>query len=128
MSCHKYSDCKLSPNSERGLYQDHVCRIDLTNDFSLRKVDLVQIALFRVECSTEKLTRRLLPFHGCQMVIARLLDCMCLALWLEGLWPRYSTLQNLILSLDCGPRPPPWRNSRKGRDQILPSGNTALNH
>ena len=30
-----------------------------------------------------------------------------------------------FLSLDCAPpRPPPWRNPRKGRDQILPSGNT----
>ena len=28
-----------------------------------------------------------------------------------------------FLSLDCAPRPPPWRNPRKGRDQILPSGN-----
>ena len=28
--------------------------------------------------------------------------------------------QNLIPSF---PRPPPWRNPRKGRDQILPSGN-----
>ena len=30
-----------------------------------------------------------------------------------------------FLSLDCAPRPPPWRNPRKGRDQILPSGNLA---
>ena len=29
-----------------------------------------------------------------------------------------------FLSLDCAPRPPPWRNPRKGRDQILPSGST----
>ena len=28
-----------------------------------------------------------------------------------------------FLSLDCAPTPPPWRNPRKGRDQILPSGN-----
>ena len=28
-----------------------------------------------------------------------------------------------FLSLDCAPHPPPWRNPRKGRDQILPSGN-----
>ena len=29
-----------------------------------------------------------------------------------------------FLSLDCAsPRPPPWRNPRKGGDQILPSGN-----
>ena len=31
-----------------------------------------------------------------------------------------------FLSLDCAPFPPPWRNPRKGRDQILPSGNTDL--
>ena len=30
-----------------------------------------------------------------------------------------------FLSLDCAPRPPPWRNPMKGRDQILPSGNLA---
>ena len=28
-----------------------------------------------------------------------------------------------FLSLDCAPRPPPWHNPRKGRDQFLPSGN-----
>ena len=26
-------------------------------------------------------------------------------------------------SLDCAPLPPPWHNPRKGRDQILQSGN-----
>ena len=46
------------------------------------------------------------------MVIAGFLDPMCLALPASGLWLRYATLQN-----------PPWRNPRKGRDQILPSGN-----
>ena len=30
-----------------------------------------------------------------------------------------------FLSLDCCPRPPPLRNPRKGRDQILPSGNSS---
>ena len=30
-----------------------------------------------------------------------------------------------FLSFDCAPCPPPWRNQRKGRDQILPSGNLA---
>ena len=36
-----------------------------------------------------------------------------------------ATLQNLIPSFPwiATPRPPPWRNPRKGRDQILPSGN-----
>ena len=33
---------------------------------------------------------------------------------------------NPFLSLDCAPRPPPWRNPRKGRDQTLPSGNLVL--
>ena len=32
-----------------------------------------------------------------------------------------------FLSLDCAPPyHPPWRNPRKGRDQILPSGNLAI--
>ncbi len=59
------------------------------------------------------------------MAIARFLDCMCLALRASGLWLRYATLQNLIPSFPwiAPPRPPPWRNPRKGRDQILPSGN-----
>ena len=41
------------------------------------------------------------------------------------LWLRYATLQNLIPSFlwIAPPTPPPWRNPRKGRDQILPSGN-----
>ena len=63
--------------------------------------------------------------HGCQMAIARFLDRMCLALWDSGLWLRYAALQNLIPSSTwiAPPRPPTWRNPRKGRDQILPSGN-----
>ena len=36
--------------------------------------------------------------HGCQMAIARFLDCLCLALWASGLWLRFATLQNLIPS------------------------------
>ena len=53
---------------------------------------------------------------------------MCLALRASGLWLRYATLQNLIPSFPwiAPPRPPPWRNPRKGRDQILPSGNLGL--
>ena len=64
--------------------------------------------------------------HGCQMVIAGFLDRMCLALRTSGLWLRYATLQNLIPPFPwiAPPRPPPWRNPRKGRDQILPSGNS----
>ena len=63
--------------------------------------------------------------HGCQMAIAGFLDRMCLALRASGLWLRYAALQNLIPSFPwiAPPRPPPWRNPRKGRDQILPSGN-----
>ena len=64
--------------------------------------------------------------YGCQMAIARFLDRMCLALWASGLWLRSATLQNLIPSFPwiAPPRPPPWRNPRKGRNQILLSGNT----
>ena len=54
------------------------------------------------------------------MAIPRLLDSMCLALRASGLWLRYAAKCDPFLSLDC---PPPWRNPRKGRDQILPSGN-----
>ena len=43
-----------------------------------------------------------------------------------GFWTmaplRYGAKCELFLSLDCAPRPPPWHNPRKGRDQILPSG------
>ena len=58
------------------------------------------------------------------MAIARVLDRKCLALWASGLRLRYTALQNLIPSFPwiTPPRPPPWRNPRKGRDQILPSG------
>ena len=53
---------------------------------------------------------------------------MCLALWASGLWLRYAALQNLIPSFPwIAPlRPPPWSNPRKGRDQILPSGNLVI--
>ena len=47
----------------------------------------------------------------------------------SGFWTmaplRYAAKFDPLLSLDCAPRPPPWRNPRKGRDQILPSGNPA---
>ena len=51
---------------------------------------------------------------------------MCLALRASGLWLRYATLQNWIPSFPwiAPSRPPLWRNPRKGKDQILPSGNT----
>ena len=65
-------------------------------------------------------------YHGCQTAIAVFLNRMCLALRASGLWLRYATLQNLIPSFPwiAPPCPPPWHNPRKGRDQILPSGNT----
>ena len=56
------------------------------------------------------------------MAIAGFLDRMCLALWASGLWLRYAAvLQNWIPPFPwiAPPRPPPWRNPRKGRDQIL---------
>ena len=56
------------------------------------------------------------------MAIARFLDRMCRALRTSGLWLRYIALQNLIPWI-APPCPPPWRNPRKRRDQILPSGN-----
>ena len=45
-----------------------------------------------------------------------------------GFWTmaplRFTAKFDPFLSLDCTPPdPPPWRNPRKGRDQILPSGN-----
>ena len=63
--------------------------------------------------------------QGCQMAIARFLDGMCLALRASRLWLRYAALQNLIPTFPwiAPPGTPPWRNPRKGRDQILPSGN-----
>ena len=66
--------------------------------------------------------------HGCQIAIARFLYNMFLALRASGLWLRSATLQNLILSFPyiAPPRPPPWRNPRKKRDQILPSGNLGV--
>ena len=66
--------------------------------------------------------------QGCQMAIARFLDRMCLALRASGLWLRYATLQNLIPSFPwiAPPRPPSWCNPRKGRNQILRSGNLVL--
>ena len=47
----------------------------------------------------------------------------------SGFWTmaplRYAAKFDPFLSLDCAPHPPPWHNPRKGRDQILPSGNLA---
>ena len=39
---------------------------------------------------------------------------------------RYAAKFDPFLSLDCAPDPQPRRNPRKGRDQILPSGNLAF--
>ena len=54
------------------------------------------------------------------MAIAGFKDRVCLALRASGQWLRFATLQNLIASFPwiAPPRPPPWRNPRKGRDQI----------
>ena len=47
----------------------------------------------------------------------------------SGFWTmpplRYAAKFDPFLSLNCAPRPPTWRNPRRGRDQILPSGNLA---
>ena len=65
------------------------------------------------------------PRHGCQMAIAGFLESYVFGP--SGFWTmaplRYAAKFDPFLSLDCAPRPPPWRNPRKGRDQILPSGN-----
>ena len=76
-------------------------------------------------CLTSKTHNVWRGTHCCQLAIAGCLDHMCLALWASGLWPCYAALQNLIPSFPwiAPPRPPPWRNPREGRDQILPSGN-----
>ena len=62
--------------------------------------------------------------NGCQMAIAKFLDFRHLALGASGLWLCYSTLQNLIPSVPWIASPPSNpAQSRKGRDQTLPSGN-----
>ena len=59
------------------------------------------------------------------MAIARLLTLYVFGPL--GFWTmaplHYAAKLDPFLSLDCTPRPPPWHNPRKGRDQILPSGN-----
>ena len=89
--------------------------------FLLNRLPGDRTSLGASSTSAQKMFRK----QGCQMAIARFLDRMCLALRASGLWLRYATLQNLIPSFPwiAPPRPPPWRNPRKGRDQILPSGN-----
>ena len=61
------------------------------------------------------------------MAIVRSLDCRRLALraWRTMAQLCYAAKFDPFLSLDCAPCPPPWRNPRKGRDKILPSGNLA---
>ena len=116
-----YSEIKLQldPKPEGSLYS--------------AKVPAVSKAAFAsgIHCGGCKNAQRAVltsSVHGCQMAIARFLDRMCLALRASGLWLRYATLQNLIPSFPwiAPPRPPPWRNPRKGRDQILPSGNLGV--
>ena len=62
--------------------------------------------------------------HVFQMAITNFLDRFCLALraW-RTMAPLTATLRSKIRSLPFlglpPPRPPPWRNPRKGRDQIM---------
>ena len=61
-------------------------------------------------------------------MVARLLqpDFKNVCVWPDGHLDYGSAMLHCndpFLSLDCAPTPPPWRNPRKGRDQILPSGN-----
>ena len=82
-----------------------------------------------VGCDRDAKRQRDLPMsHGCQMDIAGFLDHMCLALRASCLWLCYAALQNWIPSFPwiAPPHTPPWRNPRKGRDQILPSGNFVM--
>ena len=60
--------------------------------------------------------------HGCQMAIVIFLDRMCLALRASGRWLRYAAKFDPFLSFDCA-RVEGMGDARKGRDQILPSGN-----
>ena len=50
----------------------------------------------------------------------------------SGFWTmaplRYTAIFDSFLSLDCATHLPPWRNPKKGRDQILPSCNHAYHH
>ena len=39
---------------------------------------------------------------------------------------RYTAKCDPFLSLDCAPTPSTWHNPRKGRHQILPSGNLGI--
>ena len=63
--------------------------------------------------------------HGCQRAIARFLESYVFGP--SGFWTmaplRYDAKFDPFPSLDCAHRPPPWRNPRRGRDQLLPSGN-----
>ena len=53
---------------------------------STKKRHMVGHSHFVLTCSCD---------HGCQMAIAGILDCMCLALRASALWLRYTALQNL---------------------------------
>ena len=59
--------------------------------------------------------------HGCQMAIAIFLESYVFGP--SGFWTmaplRYAAKFDPFLSLDWAPHPPPWRNPRKERDQIL---------
>ena len=52
------------------------------------------------------------------MAIAKLLDCMCWALWALGLWLRYATLQNLIPSFPWIASPALQPNAIQGKEEI----------
>ena len=52
-------------------------------------------------------------YHGCQIALARFLDCMCLALWASGLWLRYAAKFDPFLSLDCAPTPSTLAQSKE---------------
>ena len=79
---------------------------------------------FFVRATTAVINVRRCSHHGCQMAIAGFLKSYTfgpLGFWTMALL-RY-TAKFDFLSLNCAPCPPPWRNPRKERGQILLSGN-----
>ena len=110
----------------------HLCSSGLNRPPLLIQV-LRSDSLNRADCQCHRTWLRMAPVlneagyspQGCQMAITWFLYWMYLAFGLEGLRLRYATLQNLIPSFPwiVPLRPPPRCNPRKGRDQILPSGN-----
>ena len=91
----------MSTQEQQSIRLDRTRGDDPRQNESENKGENIHRNLLRTDSLPSLPSWPLLPLpsrHGCQIAIARFLNCMCLALCASGLWLRYATPQNLMPS------------------------------